>query len=303
MTTSFELVVHGRETLRRHARSFRLASLFLPGASRDDAALVYAYCRELDDAVDEAPTEDAARNRVALAEQGPVARAFREVAERRGFDPAIAQHLVAGVRADLGAVRMANDEALLRYCYQVAGSVGLMMCGVLGVRDERAWPHAVDLGVAMQLTNICRDVLEDAHRDRVYLPRERLERVGLTPEDVIAGRVEPARLARVVDDLLVLADAHYRSAEDGMPFIPWRSRLAIVVASRLYRGIGVRLRRRHGCNPLHGRTRASLTDKIFGVVTAIGAWLRIGLLRRPGGRPHRAELHRHLHGLPGVNPG
>jgi phytoene synthase len=303
MSTSAELVLHGRETLRRHARSFRVASLFLPPASRDDAALVYAYCRELDDAVDEAPSLEAAKHRITQAERSEVAAAYREVAARRGFDPGVSGHLVAGMRADLGPVRLADDGELFRYCYQVAGVVGLMMCGVLGVTDPRALPHAVDLGVAMQLTNICRDVLEDAGRDRVYLPASRLATEGLTQDDLIAGRARPAPVARVVDALLELADAYYRSADDGMPFIPARSRLAIVVASRLYRGIGVRLRRKHGSNPLHGRTRATFFDKCVGVLASIAVWTMMGLFVRPGVRSHRLELHTHLRGLPGASPG
>jgi phytoene synthase len=303
MSTPAELVLHGRETLRRHARSFRVASLFLPSGSRDDAALLYAYCRELDDAVDEAPNAEAAEQRLAHAERSEVAHAFRQVAERRGFEPSVAQHLVAGMRSDLGSVRLADDGALFRYCYEVAGCVGVMMSGVLGVTDPRALPHAVDLGVGMQLTNICRDVLEDAGRDRVYLPATRLSAEGLTPEDVLQGRAEPGALSRVVERLLVLADRYYQSADLGMRFIPWRARLAIVVASRLYRGIGVRLRRRHGSNPLHGRTRASLLDKTVGVAASFFAFLAMSSFGRAGARPHDDSLHLHLRGFPGAAVG
>lgn len=303
MSPSAELVLHGRETLERHARSFRIASVFLPPASRDDAALVYAYCRELDDAVDEAPDLDAARERIAEAEQSAVAMAYRDVAARRGFDPNIASHLVAGMRADLGQVRVADDRELLRYCYQVAGSVGLMMCGVLGVTDPRALPHAIDLGVAMQLTNICRDVLEDAERERVYLPESRLLDAGTSQGELLAGAAPPTRVASVVASLLELADSYYRSADDGMPFIPSRSRLAILVASRLYRRIGVRLARKHSCNPLHGRTRASLFDKTLGVIGALGTWFAMALFARAGARRHQSTLHLHLRGLPGAASG
>lgn len=301
MTSAVNALQHGRESLRRHARTFRVASWFLPQASRDDASLVYAYCRELDDAVDEAPNPEVARVRVQLVERGEVAEAFREVAARRGFAPGIAQHLVAGIQSDLGLVRIADDAALLRYCYQVAGTVGVMMCGILGVKEPCALPHAVDLGVGMQLTNICRDVLEDASLGRVYLPASRLHAVGLTQEELLAGTAEPASLSRLVEGLLVLADRYYRSADAGMPFIPARSRLAIVVASKLYRGIGVRLRRHHGSNPLHGRTRASFGDKLIGVCSALGFWFWMSLFWRPGSRPHERALHRHLAQFPGVS--
>jgi phytoene synthase len=223
--------------------------------------------------------------------------ALRDLFERRRIDVRYALELVAGVASDLGEVRVADDAALVRYGYRVAGTVGLMMVGVLGVRAAEALPHAVDLGVAMQLTNICRDVREDAERGRVYLPASRLRALGVapTPEGVLGAR---DAVRRVVTDLLALADRYYASAEDGMRHIPWRARLAILVASSVYRAIGVRLLSR-GADALAGRTVVPFGGKLW---AAVGAVLRLpwASLRRS---PHAEALHGALVGLPGIDPG
>jgi 15-cis-phytoene synthase len=293
-------VAESRAILATHARSFRWAAAFLPADRRDDAAVLYAFCRAADDAVDEAPNRDQAAAALGELAHGidaggpPVASALREVSLRRGIALDAARQLVEGLSGDLEPVCIADDEALLRYCYHAAGTVGVLMSPLLGVGDPHALPHAVDLGIAMQLTNICRDVAEDAARGRVYLPRRRLERAGTSPEAILAGRAEPDRVAAVVLDLLDLADDYYRSADAGMRFISARARLAIVVASRIYRAIGWRLRRAGG-DALAGRTVVPGYEKLLWVFVAIAIWLSMGLSRRH--QAHRAELHRALAGL------
>ncbi|MCB9664776.1 MAG: phytoene/squalene synthase family protein [Alphaproteobacteria bacterium] len=286
------------------SRSFHFASLFLPADRRQDAALLYALCRHVDDLADEAP--DAAQATAALARleaeltgarrPRPLVAAIHELARRRDLELVHAVHLIEGVRGDLDEVRVADDVELVRYGYRVAGTVGLMMCAVLGVRDPRARAFAVDLGVAMQLTNICRDVAEDARLGRVYLPATRLRALGVDPAPAAVLEAREA-VRRVVHDLLGMADRYYRSAEDGMHHIPWRARLAIVVAARVYRRIGVRLAR-NGCDPLVGRTVVPWWEKGLAALGALLAWPRIAR-RRAAHRPH---LHRALRGLPGADP-
>ena len=263
-----------RAVLASHARSFRFAGAFLPRTHLDDAAIVYAFCRTVDDAVDDAPSLAAAQAEAKAlarelrgeAEPRPEVAAFRGASGRLGIEPRFAEDLVAGVTFDAEErVGIADDAELLRYCYLVAGTVGGMMCSVLGVRDARALPFAIDLGIAMQLTNICRDVLEDAQRGRVYLPATRLRAVAVDPATFVArvqtGSVDRGAVADVVRQLLQLADAYYDRADRGMGFIPLRSRFAILVASRVYRAIGVKLLRAGG-NPLAGRTVVPMWEKL-----------------------------------------
>ncbi|AWV88399.1 phytoene/squalene synthase family protein [Bradymonas sediminis] len=308
-----EVARHSREVLAEHSRSFNWASRFLPEESRDDAAILYAFCRLVDDTVDEAESPEVATKQVEALrdelnrERAPSAAvaAFLDLSERRGVDVSAAMELVEGVASDLGDVLIEDDRALLRYCYRVAGTVGLMMSPVLGVEDPRAVAHAIDLGIGMQLTNICRDVLEDAQNGRVYLPETRLRRAGISQkellESVATGGFElEETVAKVVSDLLKLADRYYDSADQGLAYIPARSRLGICVAARVYRGIGVRLRYLHDANPLHGRTVVPGLEKALWLGPA-GRRFAMSSLLKP--RPHKAHLHRALAGLPGVNAG
>jgi len=194
---------------------------------------------------------------------------------------------------------MRSDRELIRYCYRVAGTVGLMMSPVLGVGGDRARPHAVDLGVAMQLTNICRDVAEDAERGRTYLPERRLRRAGTTPQALLEGEADREAVSEVVRDLLELADDYYESGRAGMQFIPRRSRLAIMVASRVYRAIGVKLRRGR-CDPLAGRTVVGPFGKIRRVAGALTSFLNP--FGSSPGVPHDRRLHWALSDMPGTNP-
>jgi phytoene synthase len=294
--------------LAGRARSFYWASLLLPHAIRDDAALVYAFCREVDDTADEA--EDALLAVLALdrleaevtgaAPARPLVAAFRTLAARIELPLESAVELIAGARSDLGEVRIGDDQELIRYCYRVAGTVGLMMCAVLGVRRREARPHAVDLGIAMQLTNIVRDVAEDAALGRVYLPLEWLRVAGVEPEALLRGEADACGVARVTADLIELADAYYRSADGGMRDIPWRARQAILAASRIYRAIGVRLRR-HGCDPLRGRTVVPGPEKLLWGARALGAGLTPCMLGVTPRIPHDRTLHLPLRGMTGAS--
>ncbi len=303
-----QLLAESHDVFRRKARTFWWASRLLPRTARDDAATVYAFCRMVDDMGDEA--DDPSTAELALealsnevdgrTQPRPIVAELRAAAERLGLPMEAAAELIAGVRGDLGLVRVADDAELVRYCYRVASTVGLMMCGVLGVRCREALPHAIDLGIAMQLTNICRDVAEDAERGRVYLPASRLRAAGIDPEEVVRGTADPERLVLVVRSVLALADRYYRSADGGMRDIPWRFRPAILVASRTYRAIGVRLRRRRpGAAP--GRVVVPWPEKLAWSATAMAASLRPAILGITPRWAHDRALHQALRGLPGAN--
>ncbi len=268
-----------RETMRKHARSFRIAARLLSAEDADDAALTYAFCREADDLVDEAPSVEAATTAIdelraelrGRRRPRPLVVAFYRMALRRRLPIDAAWTLVDTIADDAGPVRISDDPALLRYAYGVAGTVGLMMASLLGARTQEARTCAIDLGIGMQLSNVARDVTEDARRDRLYLPAERLRALGVDPEDVVAGTADPEQLATVSRDLVALADRYYASALDGLGFLPLRGRLAVAVAASLYQAIGHAVVRR-GALALRGRTvlgRLSLgTAVLRGLLTA-----------------------------------
>ena len=302
--TEGALVAESRGVLAHHARSFRWGAWFLPKGAHDDAAVTYAFCRLVDDVVDEAASEQEAADGVEQLEgeltgthpASDLIRGFSEVMTRQegSLDPAF--ELIKGVRSDLGEQIVQTEGELLTYCYRVAGTVGLMMCQVLRVNDPRALPHAIDLGIGMQLTNIARDVKEDAERGRVYIPAEILALHGLTPEEVLSGTCNKRALSNAVRWLYELGERYYRSAEQGMRFIPWRPRLAIFVASRTYRGIGVKLARR-GFDAMAGRVVVPWYEKCFWVGHGLAGAL--ATLVSKSYRSHSAQLHQALRGLPG----
>jgi phytoene synthase len=291
-----QVIRESEALLARQAKSFRWASWFLPARMRRDASIVYAFCRMLDDAVDGALSPAIARHRLdeikdMLRPGGTpdaLVAAYLEAARRLQFGLEPAWELLAGVESDLDAVRIADDAELLTYCYRVAGTVGLMMCGVLGVTEKSARTHAVDLGIAMQLTNICRDVLEDAALGRVYLPKARLVGRGLRddavePTDLLtANEATRDAVSGVVLGLLADAERLYTLGARGFPHIPIRPRLAIVVAATLYRAIGRRLRRSGG-DALAGRTVVPGWHKVLLLVDSARVWLtELALSERPG---------------------
>lgn len=292
-----DLRAHSRAVLARHARSFRLAAVFLPASQRDDAAVVYTFCRLVDDLADEAPdVQTAHRDLAAVARElegrapaRPVVAGFLEVARRTGIPLGVARDLMAGVLSDLETVRLPDSAALDRYCYQVAGTVGLMMCGVMGVTDPRSQAPAKALGEAMQLTNICRDVLEDLGRDRVYVPEDLLVAQGSSQAALIAGAAPRAAVVASVKTLLERAERLYSQGLDGAGFIPWRPRIAILVASRLYRQIGRRLLRVRGGDPMQGRMVVPPAERaamvLLGLLSALNP-------RRWSG--HARRLHQQL---------
>jgi phytoene synthase len=275
------------QVLAFRARSFRWASALLSRAQRRKVASLYAFCRAVDDLADaEWATEDDRRDLVKLLnalDAEPAAegmwpekyRWFRELCLECNINFSVVRELLLGMISDLGVVRLQTDDELVRYCYRAAGTVGLMMCSVLGVRDLRALRHAIDLGIAMQLTNIARDVREDAEACRVYLPAERLDEYGVTPKDVVDGQADEQALSVVVTDVLDLAERYYESGDAGMHYLPPRARWAILVASRLYRGIGRRLRRRHRSNPMFGRAVVPWFSKLGLVASATWSWFRL----------------------------
>ena len=273
----------GHALLAQKARTFRLATAMLPAGLHDDIAVLYAFCRTADDLVDETGDELALlRLERELGSAEPacaLAQALQHLSRRRGLSLAHAQSLLAGVRQDLGCVRMENDGQLLAYSWQVASTVGLMMSRLLGVDDPAAMGHAADLGLAMQLTNIVRDVREDAARGRVYLPRTRLAAHGLSSDDVLRGRQREG-IRAVCLELLDLADRYYASGEAGLRYIPLRARVGVAVAQRVYASIGWRIRAT-GHHPLDGRLVVPRSEKLGRVGEALAVSVRTSFSRLP----------------------
>jgi phytoene synthase len=218
-----------RAITRKHAKSFHFASYVLPAPRRAAAYAVYACCRQADDAVDEAPDLEAQKRELervrerlnATFEGRPETQADRALADaamRWGLQKQPFNELLLGMEIDLEPVRFRTWAELERYCQLVAGVVGHMLLPVLGASGEEARARAADLGVAMQLTNILRDVGEDLGRGRIYLPEEELAAFGLSHADVEARRTGPAWSA-FMEAQVARARAYYERADRGVGLI------------------------------------------------------------------------------------
>lgn len=294
--------------LKRHGKSFHFAGKFLPQESFERCARLYRFCRFLDDLSDESDDAELAARQLKQIENDlqqtsrrhPAVADFLDLANECGLDLAPAIELVRGVKGDLAGVAFSSEAELKQYAYRVAGTVGLMMSGVLGAKSPAAFRHAIDLGVAMQLTNIARDVGEDAQIGRRYLPADLFHRAPSVDALTAAHSETRADIRRAVRWLLDEADRYYNSGISGLAYLPLRARLGILVAARLYQSIGAEIRQMDYA-VWEGRATVSLWKKVVISARTLGYFCRHGGLRTtPSG--HDAELHRHLVGFPWTHP-
>jgi phytoene synthase len=243
---------HCREAIRTGSRSFWAASKLLPSEIRDPALALYAFCRLADDAVDEvedkAPAVLRLRDRLERAYAGrpfdaPADRAFTDMIEEFDMPRALPEALLEGLAWDGMERRYDTLSDVRAYSARVASAVGAMMCVLMRVRDPDALARACDLGVAMQLTNIARDVGEDARARRIYLPLDWLEEAGLDETQFFADPTPTPQVRRMVARLLSEAHRLYIRAEPGIALLPIKARPGIYAARHIYDGIGREVRR------------------------------------------------------------
>ena len=293
-----DLAATSRATIQKGSQSFAAAAALFDPQTRADAEMLYAWCRHCDDVIDgqtlgherEALSPEAverrledlyARTRSALAGEptdDPAFAAFREVARRRAIPERYAIELIDGFAMDVSGRRYETLEDTLDYCWHVAGVVGAMMAIVMGVRpdDLATLRRAQDLGLAFQLTNIARDIVEDAQNGRIYLPADWLAEAGV-PEDAVAAPEHRAKLATLARRLVDAAEPYYRSARWGLRGLPFRSAWAVAAALGVYREIGVKVVKK-GPAAWDARVSTSTAEKVMlalggGLMAARGATL------------------------------
>jgi phytoene synthase len=268
-----------REMIRTGSRSFFLASLLLPDAVREAAYALYGFCRLSDDAVDvEGGSADAvARLRLRLDRiyaadplPEPVDRALADAVAAFAIPRVLMEALLEGLEWDAAGRTYETLSEVYDYAARVAGSVGAMMATLMGARSPDLVARACDLGVAMQLTNIARDVGEDARIGRLYLPRAWLREAGIDPEAWLTEPVFSPEIGAVVARLLDQADQLYRRADAGVANLDPVFRPAIFAARRLYAEIGVQLAAR-GLDSVSQRTSVSSARKAWLVGQAMAA--------------------------------
>jgi phytoene synthase len=309
-----DLLEQSRQTIEKGSKSFALAARLFSPATREGAILLYAWCRHCDDVTDEqilgfrggAADEDrpSAADRLAGLEretrralagetvEEPAFAALGEVVRRHQIPPQHPLDHLRGFAWDVEGVRYRTLEDCCRYCYHVAGVVGVMMAFVMGAQGEDTLDRASDLGLAFQMTNIARDVVDDAEAGRVYLPEEWLREAGV-PATEVARPEHRLAVHGVAERLLNEAERYYASARVGLPRLPFRSAWAVAAALRVYRDIG-RLVHQQGPRAWEGRARTGRPRKLLLALAAAGDALltrreprapasRAGLWTRPRG--------------------
>ncbi len=296
--------------LAKNGKSFYWASCLLGRQMATDAAELYSLCRLLDDIADgdidgldrKTGTQRLRyiRRQLTQIDAGkipdrpdPALLKYMPVMNRRQIPVMPLIHLLDGLLLDYPAILVKDEAELVAYAYHVAGAVGLLMCPVLGCENRTAFRFAVDMGIGMQLTNIARDILEDARMGRRYLPESWAGQ--LSPDQIIACAQAPEsqdykQIQAAVDRLLTLADQYYESGRLGLGFLPVRARYGIAVAADVYRAIGTRLRARQ-LRWGDGRVVTSKGEKLYASLHALSK-----LYRQPKA-PHNNNLHAPLASL------
>lgn len=225
--------------------SFYYSFLFLPEDRRRAITALYAFCREVDDVVDETSDAGVARTKLVWwreevgrifhgKPQHPVALALQDVVGPYGLEEARLLEVIEGMAMDLEYNAYPDFESLKVYCHRVAGVVGMLSAKIFGFKDARTLEYAADLGLAFQLTNIIRDVGEDARRNRIYLPLHELAEYGVTSEDIFQGR-ETERFTKLMEFQIARARGFYDSAFSKLPATDRKAQRPGLVMAAIYR--------------------------------------------------------------------
>lgn len=258
-----DLAAIAEDAIARGSKSFAAAARLFDPETRKSAMMLYAWCRHCDDTIDDqtlglgsrrtppsaiSPAQRLdrleAETRAAVAggaSKDPSFQAIAEVAARHALPETLLLEHLEGYRMDVEGHHYETIDELFDYCYRVAGVVGVMMAVVMGRTDETVLDRACDLGIAFQLTNIARDIVDDARQGRIYLPATWLREADLAPADLVDRRQRPV-VALLANRLVDAAEPYYLSAFHGLAALPPRSAWAVATAHGVYREIGLRVK-------------------------------------------------------------
>ena len=261
-------------SIKSEGKSFYWASIFLPKKSRITASKLYSICRYLDDLADNSELDTSSQIKDLFKQvKENVDSEINTFFKQNHINLDILKDLIDGLISDQQKVRINNEKDLIDYSYKVAGTVGLMMLPIINTKDTEARKHAIDLGIAMQLTNIARDVYEDAKMNRLYLPKEWLGQISVN--DLMDNDLDDQKkrlIELTIKNLIELSDKFYANGFSGMKFIPLRTRLAIFFAAKIYKGIGEKIKN-DGYTYKFERVYLNKLEKLWVTITSIPEFL------------------------------
>ena len=282
LTQSY-LLADAEELMAKHGKSFYFASLIFSRSDLKKIATLYRLCRYIDDCADELPKEQSALAVASILtdlknpQNITSFNILMKEVESWGVKREHIRELLLGAEFDVRGGEIRTEADLMLYCYRVAGVVGLMMCPLIGVKSSIAQAHAIDLGIGMQLTNICRDVSEDAARGRWYLPN--------------SESLKTMEMKNYIKKTLDTAEVYYKSGYEGLSYIPIRARFVIFLAGELYRHIGLKIRKSN-YDVSGDRIYLNLAEKLIVTVKSIFK-LKRSFFWKP--KNHKDELHLLIH--------
>ena len=240
-----DLKLNSSADLRKEGKSFYWASFFLPKSYKKNAGTLYSICRYFDDIADKYSEDQTIYLKNSIEEiKTNKNNKVNIFLKKNEINNLIFIDLIEGLILDQKNIRVQNKEELIKYSYHVAGTVGLMMSKIIGVKHKKASKSAIDLGIGMQLTNIARDVYEDSQIKRIYLPASWIPNISLKDLNNLNKFTSEndEKISNAIHKVITLSEKFYENGFAGLKYIPLSTRLGIFIAANVYRGIGIKIK-------------------------------------------------------------
>ena len=286
--------------MRKYGKTFYWASFFLDNTKIQAIYSLYSFCRKIDDMVDEAKNSNVTKKKIILFKDAwnkglphPIISVLNKIPKENWPNRKLVNKFLDGQISDIEFTSFKSEKSLIIYSYQVAGTVGLMICDIFGVKDKKMRYFAIDLGIAMQLVNISRDIYEDSLRNRIYLPKSLIGKyTSLEVSNSTKETAEKISLAR--KNIINLANIYFASASQAIDHLPKGAKLSVKLASALYQQIGHQLIHQQYQNK-EKRCYVNNFTKLFITFRII---LKYFFTCKENLKPHNKILHKHINNLP-----
>ena len=276
-----DLKLNSIKDLKNEGKSFYWASFFLPKKSKNNAGILYSICRYFDNIADKNNKDMSLFLKESIKKiKSDNKNEVNIFLKKNDINVLIFADLIRGLISDQKEVKIKNQTDLIKYSYFVAGTVGLMMSKIIGVKNIKASSCAIDLGIAMQLTNIARDVYEDAKLKRIYLPSEWIPNINLyelNGQNTISLEQETI-ISNAINRLIDLSEKFYFNGFSGLKYIPLKTRLGIFIAANIYKGIGIKIKK-NGKKYLKKRIYLNYYEKLIITLKSMIVFIFLPLMR------------------------